>query len=121
MFVANSVIAGLTGVLSILVPGLMYSVYGLTSTASAQLVGQFLGTGLVGESMITWGLRNTAPGPVRNTLTLALFVASLLGCAVALVAQLNGVLGPLGWATVAANGLFAVAYAYYRFVRPDAS
>jgi hypothetical protein len=120
VFAANAVIAGLTGVLSILLPGLMYAIYGLTSTASAQLVGQFLGTGLVGEAIITWGLRNTAPGPVRNTLTLALFVASVLGCAVAFIAQVNGVLGPLGWATVAVNGLFAVAYAYYRFVRPEA-
>src|SRR5713226_3320702 len=94
----NAVIAAVTGVLWVLTPGPMYAMYGLASSASAQLVGQFLGTGLVGESIIVWGLRNTAPGSVRNTLTLALFSADALAFAAALIAQLNGALGPLGWA-----------------------
>jgi len=93
----NAVVAVLFGITAVLLPGALYSVYGLSSTAGAQFVMQLFGSTLIAEGLITWGLRNIAPGDTRRTLTLALFIEALIGLVASLLAELGGIMNPVGW------------------------
>lgn len=117
----NAIAAALFGIPAVLLPGSLYSIYGLNSTAGAQLVMQFFGSTLIAEALITWGLRNIAPGDTRQTLTLALFVEAVIGLVTSLIAELGAVMNPLGWTVVALPAIFTLGYGYFRFVRSDAA
>jgi len=117
----NAIAAALFGIPAVLLPGSLYSIYGLNSTAGAQLVMQFFGSTLIAEAVITLGLRNIAPGDTRQTLTLALFVEAVIGLVTSLIAELGGVMNPLGWTLVALPAIFTLGYGYFRFVRSDAA
>ena len=120
LFTFNAVVAAIYGIPAVLAPGVLYSLYGLDSTAGALLVMQFFGSALIAETLFTWGLRNIEPGDMRQTLTLALFAESVIGLLASLIAQLGGVMNALGWTVVALSAIFVVGYGYYRFVRSDA-
>lgn len=120
LLVFNAVVALAYAIPAILVPGALYSLYGMSSTAGAQLVMQLFGSVLLMEGLLTWQLRDIGPGAVRGGLTLALFAEALVGLLVSLVAQLGGVVNALGWGVVALPIVFVLGYGYYRFVRPDA-
>ena len=119
LFSFNAIVAAIFGLTAVLLPGLLYSTYGLKSDAGAQLVAQFFGATLLGNVVITWSLRNIEPGPTRQTLTLALFLQGVIGVLISLIAQFGGVLNAFGWVNVLLTGIFAVGYGYYRFVQPE--
>ncbi len=121
LFAFNAIAAAIYAVPAILVPGLLFSVYGMApSTAGGQFVMQLFGSTLAGEAIIAWGLRDIGPGPTRRVATLAFFVEAVIGLAASLIAQLNGVMNVPGWGVVALAAIFTLGYGYYRFVRPDA-
>lgn len=121
LFSFNAIVATIFGLTAVLVPGLFYSTYGLTSDAGAQLVAQFFGAALLSNAVVTWSLRNIEPGPTRQTLTLALFVQGAIGLAISLIAQFGGVLNALGWLNVVLTAIFAVGYGYFRFMQPESA
>ncbi|HEY6202538.1 MAG TPA: hypothetical protein VI056_05805 [Candidatus Limnocylindria bacterium] len=119
LFSFNAIVATIFGLTAVLLPGLLYSTYGLRSDAGAQLVAQFLGAALLSDVVIAWSMRNVEPGPVRQTLTLAFFLQGTIGVLISLIAQLSGVLNAFGWVNVLLTGIFAVGYGYFRFVQPN--
>ncbi|HEV8669895.1 MAG TPA: hypothetical protein VGS01_04070 [Candidatus Limnocylindria bacterium] len=114
----NAIVASIFGLTAVLVPGVLYSTYGLKSDAGAQLVAQFFGAALLGDVVLSWSLRNIEPGATRQTLTLAFFVQGAIGLVISLVAQFGAVLNALGWLNVALTAIFAVGYGYFRFMGP---
>lgn len=121
LFAFNAIVAAIFGLAAVLLPGLLYSTYGLKSDAGAQLVAQFFGAALLSDVVITWGLRNLEPGPARQTLTLAFFVQGTIGVLISLIAQFGGVMNAFGWVNVLLTGIFAVGYGYHRFLRPESA
>jgi hypothetical protein len=121
LLIFNAIVATIFGLTAVLLPGLLYSTYGLTSDAGAQLVAQFFGAALIGDVVISWSLRNVEPGPTRQAVTLALFAQAAIGVLISLIAQFSGVLNTFGWVNVLLTGIFAVGFGYYRFVRPDSA
>ena len=119
LFSFNAIVAAVFGLTAVLFPGVLYSSYGLTSDAGAQLVAQFFGAALLGDVVIVWNLRNIEPGATRQTLTLALFVQGAIGLAISLIAQFGGVLNALGWLNVVLTAIFALGYGYFRFMQPE--
>jgi hypothetical protein len=115
----NAVVAAIYGLTAVLVPGILYSTYGLKSDAGAQLVAQFFGATLLGDVVITWSLRRIDPGATRQVLTLAFFVQGAIGLLISLIAQFGGVLNALGWLNILLTAIFAVGYGYFRFMQPE--
>jgi hypothetical protein len=121
LFTFSAIVATVFGLTAVLLPGLLYSTYGLKSDAGAQLVAQFFGAALLSDVVIAWSLRNIEPGEARQALTLAFFVQGTIGVLVSLIAQFGGVLNAFGWVNVLLTGIFAVGYGYFRFVRPESA
>ena len=119
LFTFNAVVAAVFGLTAVLVPGILYSTYGLTSDAGAQLVAQFFGAALLGDVVVTWNFRKIDPGATRQVLTLAFFVQGTIGLLISLIAQFSGVLNALGWLNVLLTAIFAFGYGYFRFMQPQ--
>jgi hypothetical protein len=121
LFAVNAVIAGLFGVGFVFAPAQVLARYGLTVDAGFGLVAQLFGAALLGYAILTWSARSARDSDTRRAIVLALFVSDAVAFALALMAQLKGVVNSLGWSTVAIYLLLALGFAYFLFAKPSES
>ena len=117
----NAVVAGIFGVLFVLVPGKVFSNYGVEPNPPLNYMGQLFGAALVTIAVLTWSARNVTDSGARKSIVLALFVGNAVGFIVSLLGQLGGVVNALGWSTVAIYLLLALGFAYFQFGKSTAS
>ncbi len=60
---------------------------------------------------------NTNDSTARRAIVLALFIGNAAGFVVALIGQINDVVGALGWSTVAIYLLLALGFGYFQFAK----
>ncbi len=118
LFIINAVVSALFGIAFVLVPGQVVSLYGVEATATLNYAGQLLGAAFVGFAVLTWSARNSNDSTARRAIVLALFIGNAAGFAVALIGQVDNVVGALGWSTVAIYLLLAIGYGYFQFTKP---
>lgn len=119
LLVANAFVVGLFGVVALLLPGPLYDSFGGTSDVGSQFVVQILGAALIGEALLRFFVRDIEPGRIRNVMTSAFLGEYLLAVVAAVQAQLGGVTNAIGWVIVALFSVFALGYAYFRFVATE--
>lgn len=120
LFAINAVVAVLFGLAFVLAPGLVLSNYGLSADDTASLLARLLGVEFIGYNIVTWLARQMDSKQARRYVVLSHVVSESLAGIVALIAQLSGLLNPMGWTSVGIYLLFALAYAYFLFVKPSA-
>jgi hypothetical protein len=118
LLIINAVVAALFGIAFVLVPGQVLSLYGVEASATLKYAGQLLGAAYVGFAVLTWSARNANDSAARRAIILALFIGDAVGFVVALIGQLNNVVGALGWSTVAIYLLLALGFGYFQFAKP---
>lgn len=121
MMTIKAVVCLVFGILFVLVPGPLMSIYGVSLGSGGALVARLYGASLLGNLLLTWFARNDAGSEALRASVLALMVYDAIGFVVALVAVLTGVMNALGWAVVALYLLLAVGFGYFQFVKPSAS
>jgi len=121
LFIITAIIATVFGVLFIIIPAQMYSLYSIESNSALNYMGQLFGGALVGIGLVSWGARNAADSDARKAIILAFFIADAIGFIVALIEQLNNVVGSLGWLTVAIYFFLSLGFAYFQFSKPSSS
>ena len=119
LFAVNAVIAGLFGLAFIFAPAQLLARYGLVVDAGFGLVAQLFGAALVGYAILTWLVRKVGDSEARRAIVLALFISDGVAFVLALMAQLKGLVTPLGWSTVAIYLLLALGFAYFHFAKPS--
>ena len=119
LFAINAVIAGLFGLAFVFAPAQLLAQYGLVIDAAFGVVAQLFGGALIGYAILTWLCRKAGDSDARQAVVLALFVSNGLGCVLALIAQLKGLVNPLGWSTVAIYLVLAIGFAYFQFAKPS--
>ena len=62
-------------------------------SAPLRYTAQLLGAAFVGTAVLTWSARNANDLPARRAIVLALFVSNAVSFVVALIGQLNHVVG----------------------------
>ena len=110
-----AVVAFIFGILFILIPGALLSLYGISLSAGGQVVARLFGAALLGYSVLTWSARKAEDSEARKAIIFALFVGETLGFVVALIAQLSGAVNALGWSTVVIYFLLALGFCYFQF------
>ncbi len=118
VMVINAVAGIAFGLGFILAPAQSLSVYGHAPTAGLSYLTQLLGAALLSFGLLTWAARNSSDSDARRAILLALVVGYTIGFVLALIAQIRGVENVFGWSTVATYLLLALAFGYFRFVRP---
>ena len=118
VMVINAVAGIAFGLVFILAPGRSLLLYGHAPTAGLSYLAQLLGAALLSFGLLTWAARNSSDSDARRAILLALVVGYAIGFVLALIAQIRGVENVFGWSTVATYLLLALAFGYFRFVRP---
>lgn len=104
------------GILLVFVPDTLLSFLGTTIGPGGTFMARIYGASLLGNLMLTWFARNAPKSDVRRAITLDLFVYDGVGFVVALLAQLAGVMNPLGWLIVVVYLFFALGFGYHLIV-----
>jgi hypothetical protein len=120
VMVINAVAGAAFGLGFILAPAQSLSLYGHVPTAGLSYLAQLLGAALLSFGLLTWAARNSSDSVARRAILFALVIGYAIGFILALIAQIRGVENVFGWSTVATYLLLALAFGYFRFVRPTA-
>jgi hypothetical protein len=119
LFIITAIIAIVFGVLFVIIPRSMYSLYGIESNMPLNYMGELFGAALIGIALISWLSRNAPESKARSAIVLSFFIADAIGFIIALNGQLNNVVNALGWLTVAIYLLLSLGFAVFQFSKPD--
>jgi hypothetical protein len=106
------------GSLLLLAPGFTYSLFGVSLNDGGVFAAREYGAALIGTLLLTWYAREAGDSQARRAIILYLFVYDAIGALATLIAQLSGLLNPLGWSIVGIYLFFAAGYGYFWFASP---
>jgi hypothetical protein len=121
LMIINSIVAIVFGVLFVIVPAHVYSLYDITADEQLVYMGRLFGGALIGFALLTWIARNAPDSDARRAIVYALFTADAIGFVVALIGQLHNVVNVLGWSTVVIYLLLALCFGYFQFIKAASS
>jgi len=113
MMIIKAAVCLVFGVLILLAPALVYSLFGASLNEAGMFAARQYGASLIGILLLCWFARGAVESPVRRAIVLGLFVYDALGLVVALLAQFTGVFGPLGWLIVLLYLLLTLGFGYF--------
>jgi hypothetical protein len=113
LMIIKAVVCLVLGVLILIVPGFVYSLFGTTLTPGGTFAAREYGASMIGILMVAWFARNAHESDARRAIILGLCVYDVIGVLVTLIAQLSGTLNFLGWAIVLIYLFFAVGFGYF--------
>ena len=118
MMVIKAVVCLALGVPILLVPDLIYSIFGLSLGAGGAVAAREYGAAMLGTLMITWFARNAQESEARWAIALGLCVYDALGFVAIFVGTITGLINPLGWSVVAIYLFFALGFGYFTIKSP---
>lgn len=121
LFIITSIIAFVFGVLFVIIPTPLYSLYGIESNMVLNYMGELFGAALIALGLISWLSRNITNPEALKAVTLSFFIADGIGFIIALIGQLNNVVNALGWLTVVIYLLLSLGFGYFRFSKQNPS
>ena len=121
LFVISAVVSLVFGVLFVIIPDQVYSWYGVNGDLQLNYMGGLFGAALIAIGLVAWLARNASDSDARKAIVLSFFIGDLVGFIIAIVAQLNNVVGSLGWLTVALYFFFTVSFGYFQFFKAKGS
>lgn len=116
----NAIVAGVFGIGFVVAPSQVMALYSSEAGATLDLMCQLFGAALVAFAALSWLARTAPDSEARRAIVIGFFVGDLVGCVVALLAQLGGVVNALGWSTVAIYFLLAIGFGYFAFAAKPA-
>lgn len=121
LFIITAVIAIVFGVVFVIIPTQVYSLYGIESNAMLNYMAQLFGAALIGIGLICWLSRNIAESEAGRAIIFSIFIADAIAFITALIGQLNNVVNSLGWSTVAIYLLLSLGFGYFYFSKQKAT
>ena len=115
LFIITAIVAIVFGVVFVIIPGPVYSLYGIESNMMLNYMGQLFGAALIAVGLIAWLSRNATDSDARKAIIFSFFIADTIGFVIALIGQLNQVVNALGWLTVIIYFLLALGFAIFQF------
>ena len=97
----------------ILLPGLMWSMYGLTLDSSGIYVSRELGAIFFTLGIILWLTRSNLGLQAQRAMATGLFIGNLLGFVVTLIGQFSTDVNAMGWVGAVLYLLLAFGFGYY--------
>ena len=112
----------LFGVSWLLAPKAMPAAYGVEIDAYTAFFLQQLGAINVASAVLCFLVSGMAHSPARQAVVTFFFVEQVLAGIVSLYGVISGAVpSPAGWISVIFNLIFALAFGYFRFIRPEAN
>ena len=121
VMIIKAVVCLSLGVPILFAPVFLYSLFGISLTPGGAFAAREYGASLIGNLLLTWFARNALESEVRQAIALGLCIYDAIGFVITLIAQVTGVLGPLGWFAAAIYLFFAVGFGYFLLPRKQAA
>ncbi len=119
LMIINAIVAAVFGVAFLLIPDQMGSLYDVEVNETLTYVVRLLGAAFVEIAVLTWFARNADDSAARRAIVIALLIGNAIGFVVALIGQINNVVGVMGWGSVAIYLLLALGFGYFQFVKKE--
>jgi hypothetical protein len=119
LMIIKAVVCLTLGMLILLVPNFLYSLFGLSLGPGGIFTAREYGAALIGILMITWFARNAIESDALRAIILGLCVYDAIGFVITLVATISGLLNPLGWSVVALYLFFAGGFLHFLVNSPN--
>lgn len=113
LMVIKAAVCLFLGVPILLAPVFLYSLFGAALNPAGVFAAREYGASLIGNMLLTWFAKNVTDAGAKYAIALALCVYDAIGFVITLIAQLSGVLGPLGWFAAAIYLFFTVGFGYF--------
>lgn len=119
LLIFHAVVALVFGILFVLAPAPVVSLYGVTLGLAGTLMARSVGACLIGIGLACWFARSSGASELRQGVILSFFIGDVVGFIVALLGQLSGVTNALGWINVAIWLSLTLGLGYFRFLKPS--
>ncbi len=120
MMIIKAVVCLCFGVLILLTPGIVYSLFlGISLDGAGAFAARQYGASLIGTLLITWFARNATESNARWAITLGLCIYDAVGFVLCLVGEITGLLSPMGWSIVVLYLLLALGFGYFLVKSPQ--
>ena len=120
LFLFTAIIGLVFGLGYLLMPGMMFSFFGITDDVNNMLIGRFFGAGIFCQFILAWYSRNLEKSSARNVIVLFFFLNFSFGTVLTLIGVFSGLLSAAGWIGAGMFIILAVAFGYNRFVKSGA-
>jgi len=114
LFIVNAVILGSSGILAVLLPARVCSIYGVDINPEVMMMAQYAGLGSIAVALVAWFSRKVRDSNALRGITLALLMTYAVGAIISVQNTISGVIA-FGWPIVVLYTVLAIAYAYFLF------
>ena len=119
LLVIQTVVALGYGLSFVLLPRIVMSVYGIAQGPGAVLLGRYFGLELIAVGLLAGLARNVTDVEARGAILIAYLFSDIVGVIVSVQGVLSGAMSAVGWTASAIYLFFALAYAYFLFIKTD--
>jgi uncharacterized membrane protein YfcA len=109
----SAIVALLFGLGFVLLPGLMFSIYGLADSPASYLGFRLFGSALIAIGLLTWLLKDSTNWEALRALLLSVAIGNVIGLLFVFFAMVNGTLGAMGWTAVLIYLLLLAGEGYF--------
>jgi len=121
LFTINLFVAIFFGLSCSVFAGWVLQIYGLVPNVGAIWTTRLVGGSILGfASLMAFG-RKAGTADTRRAIALALLIQDTIGLVASFEIQFSGSVNALGWTNPILYGLLAFGYAFFLFIRPEAS
>jgi len=117
VFSFNALVALVYAIGFLIVPNTVIALHGLPEGAAQALMARYFGVALLGLGLIAWYVKDVAHPPLKDGITLSLFLSSLVGFVLSIQATLSGQMNAVGWLPTAVYILLVLGFGYFRFFK----
>ena len=112
--IVNAIVGCSLGVMSLLFPAQVMSMYGVEPNQAISLLAQYSGLGSVATGIVPWFSRNLELSQAQKTVIPAMLVTSVIGTIISVLGTLSGTI-KAGWLTSGLYFVFALSYTWFLF------
>jgi hypothetical protein len=117
-FIASAVIIFLSGMVSVLLPQMMFDAWGTPSNEAGLIITQLSGALEIGLSVILFLSRNEGVSNIRRAIVLGGFFTYSLFFII-MMFNISSELSAMVWGNIAVYLLLALGFGYYAFLKKD--
>jgi hypothetical protein len=111
LLIVNAIVFGASGILALLFPTSVLSLYGVESGPPVQLMAQYAGLGSLAIALIALFGINLQDLKAQFAIKLAFLISYIIGGIISVLGTISGIMN-IGWAVVGLYMIFAFAYLY---------
>jgi hypothetical protein len=118
LLVITAVVALVFGILFVLVPTTVLSIYGVTQGQAEALMSQYFGTSLIFAGLVAWLMRKVTDASAQQAVVIGFLITDVLGVIISLIGTLSGTMNSVGWTVVVLYLLLTIGYASILLKKP---